>query len=112
VEIKEEDKEEENQASKKNLKSIKERRKKNADISWDTELNKILESIEKGEFADIASRTKRSEVRRSHQQERCSKYIGVSKNGNNWQVLITMKKQKTYCGTFETQVGRLRLATL
>mmetsp|Transcript_19545 Transcript_19545/g.17301 ORF Transcript_19545/g.17301 Transcript_19545/m.17301 type:complete len:105 (+) Transcript_19545:374-688(+) len=44
------------------------------------------------------------EARRTNQLERCSKYIGVSKNGNNWQVLITMNKQKTYCGTFETQI--------
>ena len=30
-------------------------------------------------------------------------YIGVSKNGPNWQSLITINKRKTYIGTFMTE---------
>ena len=30
-------------------------------------------------------------------------YIGVSKNGPNWQSLITINKKKTYIGTFMTE---------
>jgi len=31
-------------------------------------------------------------------------YIGVSKNGPNWQALITVHKRKTYIGTYATQI--------
>ena len=30
-------------------------------------------------------------------------YFGVSKNGPNWQTLITINKKKTYVGTFMTE---------
>ena len=34
---------------------------------------------------------------------RRSGYIGVSRNGPNWQSLISIRKRKTYIGTFATQ---------
>lgn len=32
-----------------------------------------------------------------------AKYIGVSKNGNNWQSLIVINNTKVYMGTYKTQ---------
>ena len=90
--------------SKKHRTNIKERRRKNADINCKKELQEILKQIFEGTFKLVETRSKRVDSRRSNVQERCSKYIGVSKNGNNWQVLITMNKQKTYWRTFETQI--------
>lgn len=34
---------------------------------------------------------------------RRSNYIGVSRNGPNWQTLIAINKRKTYVGTFESE---------
>ena len=31
-------------------------------------------------------------------------YIGVSKNGPNWQSLIAINKKKTYIGTYMTEI--------
>ena len=35
--------------------------------------------------------------------KRSSKYRGVSKNGNQWQVLIMVNKSKTYIGTYSSE---------
>ena len=35
--------------------------------------------------------------------QRGSKYRGVSKNGNQWQVLIMIKKSKSYIGSYHTE---------
>ena len=35
--------------------------------------------------------------------QRRSKYRGVSKNGNQWQVLIMINKNKSYIGTYNTE---------
>mmetsp|Transcript_8770 Transcript_8770/g.9958 ORF Transcript_8770/g.9958 Transcript_8770/m.9958 type:complete len:169 (-) Transcript_8770:39-545(-) len=35
---------------------------------------------------------------------RRSRYIGVFKNGPNWQALIAIDKKKTYIGTYETEL--------
>ena len=34
-----------------------------------------------------------------------SRFIGVSKNGPNWQALISVNKKKMYVGTYDTEVG-------
>jgi hypothetical protein len=35
--------------------------------------------------------------------KRSSKFRGVSKNGNQWQVLIMVKKRKRYVGSFSSE---------
>lgn len=39
---------------------------------------------------------------------RSSQYRGVSKNGKQWQVLIMVKNQKLYLGTFKTELEAAR----
>ena len=39
---------------------------------------------------------------------RRSMYIGVSRNGPNWQALISINRRKTYIGTFTTQLEAAR----
>jgi hypothetical protein len=36
--------------------------------------------------------------------KRCSQYRGVSRNGNQWQVMIMIRKRKYYLGTFQTEL--------
>jgi len=42
-------------------------------------------------------------------RKRCSKYRGVSKNGNGWQVLMMHKNDKSYIGTYNSEelAGRI-----
>ncbi len=49
---------------------------------------------------------KREEIYRanlSNSYKRSSKYRGVSKNGNRWQVLIMINRKKTYIGNFDSE---------
>lgn len=41
--------------------------------------------------------------RRNSLSYRRSNYIGVSRNGPNWQALIAINKRKTYIGTYDTE---------
>ena len=43
----------------------------------------------------------------SHSNRR-SAYIGVFKNGPNWQSLISIDKKKTYIGTYLTEIEAAR----
>ena len=42
-------------------------------------------------------------------KKRSSRYRGVSKNGNKWQVIISSKYNKGYIGSFETQEKAARV---
>ena len=42
-------------------------------------------------------------IRRKDVSSRRSSYIGVSKNGPNWQSMISINKRKSYIGTFSSQ---------
>ena len=41
--------------------------------------------------------------------KRGSKYRGVSRNGNQWQVLIMLHKSKSYVGTFSSEEVAARI---
>lgn len=43
---------------------------------------------------------------------RRSRYIGVFKNGYNWQTLITVKQKKTYIGTFQSEIYAAKMFDL
>lgn len=44
--------------------------------------------------------------------QRGSKFRGVSKNGNQWQVLIMVKKRKNYFGSYDTEYHAARVYDL
>jgi hypothetical protein len=49
---------------------------------------------------------KKEELKKSNLQNiyrRSSKYRGVSRNGNRWQVLIMVNRKKTYIGNFDSE---------
>ena len=49
---------------------------------------------------------KKEELKKANLQNiyrRSSKYRGVSRNGNRWQVLIMINRKKTYIGNFDSE---------
>lgn len=50
-----------------------------------------------------------NELLKQNPKSRRSKYRGVSKNGNNWQVLIMVKKKKKYLGSFSNEEEAARV---
>ena len=52
----------------------------------------------------IISGKKKPAPRKSTNSNRRSEYIGVFKNGPNWQALIAIDSVKTYIGTYTTEM--------
>ena len=50
-----------------------------------------------------------NEMLKQNPKSRRSKYRGVSKNGNSWQVLIMVKKKKKYLGSFSNEEEAARV---
>mmetsp|Transcript_25968 Transcript_25968/g.29982 ORF Transcript_25968/g.29982 Transcript_25968/m.29982 type:complete len:103 (-) Transcript_25968:39-347(-) len=45
----------------------------------------------------------KKKAERKANSNRRSNFIGVSKNGPNWQSMISIQKRKTYIGTYQTE---------
>lgn len=73
-------------------------------LNFDVSLQKLIRALENITMSNdlIVSRKYKGQNRRNASSKRTS-YIGVSKNGPNWQALITINKKKTYIGTFMTE---------
>jgi hypothetical protein len=56
--------------------------------------------LKNNEISTFNSRPKNIKKCFKNSSKRRSKYIGVSKNGNNWQVLINVHNQKKYIGGY------------
>lgn len=70
---------------------------------------KKLESVcSQLSMADYVITAKNKSFRISRSGREISRYIGVSKNGPNWQALICINKRKTYIGSFDTQIEAAR----
>ena len=54
-------------------------------------------------FTTIVFANKKPEPRCGALSKTRSAYIGVTKNGSNWQALIAIKKRKTYIGTYVSE---------
>lgn len=54
----------------------------------------------------------KKQVAFANKGQRGSKFRGVSKNGNQWQVLIMVKKRKNYFGTYDTEYHAARVYDL
>ena len=77
--------------------------KKNPLPMANRKLRRILAKIIEGNFPVITPTHKNTSGKRRNSSGRRSKYIGVSKNNQNWQVLITVANSKKYIGTFLTE---------
>lgn len=71
----------------------------------DTKRPKILKSLElvNNEGATLINARTKAAPRNTTNSSRRSNFIGVFKNGPNWQALISINKKKTYIGTYATE---------
>lgn len=82
---------------------IRKRKRKNTLPEIETHIEELLEGIQDGSIRFVYSCPKNINALTTDNSGRRSKYIGVSKNGQNWQVLINMGKYKKYIGTYPTE---------
>ena len=78
------------------------RRRRNIMPSINPLLQNLMTEITENTNFCIESWKKRSTYS-SIKTDRASKYVGVSRNGSNWQVLINMHYTKKYVGTYPTE---------
>ena len=64
-------------------------------------LNEFVRLIKDNEEIVFSGKQKSSS--RANASSKRTSYFGVSKNGPNWQTLISINKKKTYVGTFMTE---------
>lgn len=62
----------------------------------------VLSSINSS-YTTLVSSKKKAGSRQGPLSNKRSSYIGVSRNGPNWQALITINKRKTYIGSYKTE---------
>ena len=84
-------------------KEIKTRKRRNAVIDIDSKISQIFTWIRNGSLHYIFGRSKQKSPFLENSKGRSSDYIGVSKNGENWQVLINNGKYKKYIGTYASE---------
>ena len=66
-------------------------------------IQSLLKTISYLEDTIIINRKDKS-AQAMHLSSRRSQYIGVFKNQNNWQALISINKRKTYIDTYSTEI--------
>lgn len=65
--------------------------------------NKIVYANNIDSFSKINKIRTKKKLFRINKRKRGSKYRGVSKNGNQWQVLMMFQKSKSYIGTYSSE---------
>jgi hypothetical protein len=68
-----------------------------------TNLLKSLQELKGDEFTYLIEPHKKPEPKNGVPSKTRSSFIGVTKNGWNWQALIAINKRKTYIGTYATE---------
>lgn len=84
-------------------KQIKKRRRKNSMPEIEQNIENIIKNICENTFIDIEGRHNHENTGKKNIKRRSSNYIGVSKNGLHWQVLINHENNKKYIGTYSTE---------
>lgn len=82
---------------------IKPRKRRNTLPEIEENLRELLQRLRDGKISVILSSEKGDTGLPNYNSERRSKFIGVSKNGKNWQVLINVDNEKKYIGTYLSQ---------
>jgi hypothetical protein len=62
-----------------------------------------LQKLKEDDSVTLVIANKKPEPRCGALSKTRSAFIGVTKNGSNWQALIAIKKKKTYIGTYVTE---------
>jgi len=91
------------ETGRKSTKKILPRKRRNNLPEVEENLRKLLEKLNEGKLNMIFSSEKGDWNIPNYYSQRRSKFIGVSKNGKNWQVLINVGNTKKYIGTYVTQ---------
>lgn len=86
------------------VKTVRERRRKNRMPDIDEKLNTLLEFFKVTDISCLKAKHTGMKKRSMNQGGRSSKYIGVSKNGDNWQALINYQHTKKYIGTYSSDL--------
>ena len=84
-------------------KEIKTRKRRNTVIEVERRIPQIYNWMRNGSLQYIFGRSKQKSPSIEITKGRSSSSIGVSKNGENWQVLINWGKYKKYIGTFSSE---------
>lgn len=84
-------------------KPIKRRRRRNSMPEIDQNIQHIIRIINEQKFIHIEGRYSHTYTGKKNIKKRSSSYIGVSKNGLHWQVLINYGSSKKYIGTYPTE---------
>mmetsp|Transcript_31313 Transcript_31313/g.35763 ORF Transcript_31313/g.35763 Transcript_31313/m.35763 type:complete len:129 (-) Transcript_31313:130-516(-) len=84
-------------------KEIKKQKRRNTLLDIDERLERVLTMISNQTITVIHGRVKPKTTPTTAPKGRSSNYIGVSRNGDNWQVLINNGKFKKYIGTFSNE---------
>lgn len=80
------------------------KRRKGKIPNIDKSLRKLVDLLKNNEVSGFKCRPKNIKGCFKNNSNRRSKYIGVSRNGNSWQVLINVKNQKKYIGGFTNEI--------
>jgi hypothetical protein len=91
------------QFSEDSKKFIRNRKRKNSLPEIQKQLKSLINLVNSREISTIHGRPKNVNALGEDNSGRRSMFIGVSKNGQNWQVLINMGKFKKYIGTYPTE---------
>jgi len=90
--------------SKEETKTVKRRKRRSTQLNIEDNLKSLLKKIDNELISEdyfaqkVIGKLRNSSLRRS------SKFIGVSKNGDNWQAMINNGNGKKYIGTYPTEV--------
>jgi hypothetical protein len=82
---------------------IKTRRRKKELPALDKKINAVFNQISSGEIIGFKGCPKSMKGMCRNKSDRRSRFIGVSKNSQNWQVLINLGDFKKYIGTYSTE---------
>ena len=83
---------------------VRRRKKRSSALEIENWIEEIYKLMINGSLKFIVGKTKSKSPYYDSPRPRSSKFIGVSKNGENWQVLINCKKSKRYIGTFYSEI--------
>lgn len=84
-------------------KEIKKRKRRNSALDIDSCIENLSSLLSNNSLRFVVGKIKIRPPNFETPKGRSSSYIGVSKNGDNWQVLINCGKFKKYIGTFSSE---------
>ena len=83
------------------IESVKQRRRRSSLPDIDANLFKLLKLITSNKSVEFTHIEKSSRGLHNGLSNRRSRFVGVLKNGNRWQVLINVGRVKKYIGTYK-----------